>query len=250
MCGIFGIHEHRNPPRAPGGDRARHHLPGDGPLEVVGHEDDVGLVREAIHVRRQRLLRVAGHLVIALVVDPRHLLVPCRHDPELRRGPPRRVLDEPRGADAAGRQQVTEPQTGGVGPGEADQFDLPSERPHVVGDVGGAARTEVVVVVLDDRDGRLRRHSVHAADDELIEHDVAHDQYRGRREGVDRTMKAVEGRGHSYDAGAGADDSRAAAHGSVSTMSRVSRNSESPKLYSKSPADSAAASAPRAAADR
>jgi hypothetical protein len=191
------IDEHGNTARASGRHHTRHHVPRHGSLQVVRHEDRVRPGRQPLHLAGHQLLRVAGHFVIAFVVDSGHLQVSRRHDPELRRRAPRRILDEPRGADAGRRQEVMQPTRRAVRAGQADQFDVSAKRPHVVGHVCRAADAVVVVVILDDRDGRLRRDAVHAADHELVEHDVADNQHRRRGEVVDRATKAVESRGHS-----------------------------------------------------
>ena len=111
-----------------------------------------------------------------------------------------------------------------------------AERRDVVRHVGGAAEAGVLRLESDDRDRRLRRNPRHPSDDEAIEHDVADhehgqagktpDQIAGTP-GVDRRQRHQEG-------------GRAAAAGRVTMVRNSISTSESPKLYSKSPAVSSA----------
>ena len=138
----------------------------------------------------------------------------------------------------------------------ADQRHRGAERREVHGDVGGAAGTVVVVVVLDDRDrgfGRSRCtrpnrkwSSITSPTTTTRRPAKPCDDGRARR----GRGSAHRGLGRRLTDGRGTDSGRSAANGSVSTTSRSIRNSESPKLYSNRPAPSMAtseASAPRRA---
>ncbi len=124
----------------------------------------------------------------------------------------------------------------GIGPDDADQRDPAAERRDVVRDVGGAAQPGVLRLEADDRDRRFRRDARHAPDDEAIEHDVAdhEDGQAGKTPDQIAGAPGVEWRQHHQEGG------RAAAAGSVTRMRNSIRNSESPKLYSNSPAASSA----------
>ena len=111
-----------------------------------------------------------------------------------------------------------------------------AERRDVVRDVGGAAQARVLRLEPDDRHRRFRRDPRHASDDEAIEHDVADDEHGQAGETRDQIAGAagVERRQRHQEGG------RAAAAGSVTMIRNSISNSESPKLYSNSPAVSSA----------
>ena len=120
-------------------------------------------------------------------------------------------------------------------PVTADERRLAAERRDVVRDVGGAADAIRLVIEGDDRHRRFGRDARHAADDERVEHRVADDEDVRARS----TRRSSRARAQAR-AAAAASSPRAAANGSVTSTRKSIRNSESPKLYSKSPAASIA----------
>src|SRR5207248_9664567 len=113
-------------------------------------------------------------------------------------------------------------------------------------DVGGAAETHVLVLEEDDRDRRFGRDAGDAPHDEAIEHHIAGDQHDDVAKPADDIARLFYVDAGTRHAGAG----RSAAKGSVTAIRNIIRNSESPKLYSNSPAVSIAMIAARAAAAR
>ena len=135
----------------------------------------------------------------------------------------------------------------------------PPRARDVVRHVGGAAHAVLVALVGDHRHRSLGRDAAHAPHHELVEHHVADDEHGRRTEAVRSASAGVRGSralglrqpmagvfvrvsgdpplvdGRGLRAADGA-----AAHGSVSSTRSSSRNSESPKLYSKNPAASIA----------
>ena len=129
-------------------------------------------------------------LAVALVVDPRHLLVARRHHAQLPRRAARRVADDARRADRAPGEILEQPRAVGVAADDADRLDAAAERDDVVGDVGGAAEPLRLVVEADDRHRRFRRDPLDPADDELIEHQVADDQDGAAGEAIEQLSSA------------------------------------------------------------
>jgi hypothetical protein len=78
-----------------------------------------------------------------------------------------------------------------IRPDHAHEFDTPSECPDVRGDVAGSPDAVLIVIVFDDGDRRFGRNPRHAADDEMVEHHVAHDQDERRAESPDNVTGAV-----------------------------------------------------------
>ena len=89
---------------------------------------------------------------------------------------------------------------------------------------------------------RFGRDARDASGDELVEHGVADDEHVGARHAGRRASAPGQARAAAASIG------RAAANGSVISTRKSIRNSESPKLYSNSPAASIAASDASAAA--
>ena len=65
---------------------------------------------------------------------------------------------------------------GGITADDAGDQRATSQGGHVARDVAGPARPEVLVDDVHDGYGRLRRDALDPAPDELVEHQVAHDQ--------------------------------------------------------------------------
>ena len=85
------------------------------------------------------------------------------------------VGDQIRRVDAPDAAALPQLRRGLVVAHHADQGNRRAERREVHGDVGGPAGTIVVVVVLDDRDRRFGRQSLHATEQEVVQHHVADD---------------------------------------------------------------------------
>ena len=132
---------------------------------------------------------------IGLEIDPRHLLLALRDDAQLPRRRSRVVGHQVGGVDAAGAEAL--PQLPGclVVTHHADQGNRRPERRKVHGHIGGPAGTVVVVVVLDDRDGRLGRQPLDTAEQEVVEHHVADDDHAATLEAAGSASVHVRDRG-------------------------------------------------------
>ena len=102
-----------------------------------------------------------------------------------------------------------------------------------------AAQAIALVIELHDGHRRFRRDAIDPADDEMIEHQVADDQDRASARPIEQRLEVSRRGGHG-EAAVGATGARSAAYGSVTSTRNIMRNSESPKLYSNSPAASIA----------
>ena len=78
------------------------------------------------------------------------------------------------GADTVALQLFLHAQAVFVPSDESHQLDRAAQRPRVARHVAGAAHAKFLVIELHDRNRRFRRNSRHAPEDEVIEHQVAH----------------------------------------------------------------------------
>ena len=78
------------------GEERRHHRTGDASLEVVGHQQYVGVLAEPGDTLAEPRFGVAGDVTVLFVVDAGHLLVAPGNDAHLLDGRPCRVFDESR----------------------------------------------------------------------------------------------------------------------------------------------------------
>ncbi len=160
-------------------------------------------------------------LAVVLVVDPRHLLIAHRHHPQLPRRAAVRVADDAPGADREPREIGAQPLRFRVVPDDADDLHAAAERRDVVGDVGGAAEPVLLVIEPDDRHRGLRRDPLHAAEHEVIEHEVADDEDGAAREARGHVFEPAHVDGWTGVDGVGADtrgaDGAASAPGTAGT---------------------------------
>src|SRR5438128_5982281 len=105
-------------------------------------------------------------------------------------------------------------------------------------DVGRAAESRIFGLEVHDRHRRLGRNPRDMANDESVDHDVADDQHAASAEPGHEIAGAPRVQRRQRHACASASVGRAAANGTVTSTRKSIRNSESPKLYSKSPAAS------------
>ena len=193
------------------------------------------------------LLDLAFDVRIVFIVDARDLLVAIGDDSDFFHRRTSRIVDQAFRIDAGGGELAAQTGGGRIGADEADKRDLGAQRSQVVRNVRGAAEADVFGLKLNDGHRRFRRNARHLADDETIEHHVACHQNGQPRQARNQIAGApgVERRQRHGSASAG---ERAAANGSVTSISSSMRNSESPKLYSNMPAASMAIMAASAAA--
>ena len=208
----------------------------DRAFQIVRHEQRLRAAAEPVDLRDDGALDLAAGVRVALVVDARDLLVAFGDDPHLLGGRPRAVCHEPVRADAGRRQLRAQRIRRGVDADDPHQRRASAERRDVVRDVRRAAQPHVLRLEADDGDRRLRRNARHASDDEAIEHHVADHEHGESGEPPDEFAgtPGVERRQRHSEVG------RAAAAGSVTTVRKSISTSESPKLYSNSPAVSSA----------
>src|SRR5262249_24391521 len=133
----------------------------------------------------------------------------------------------PRGAEVP-----HQPRPLGVRADDAGDLDGAAERGDVVRHVGRAAQAEALVIELDDGHGRFGRDALDAPDDEMIEHQIADDEHSPAACAVEQRAQITHCAGWT--------GSRSVAYGSVTSTRNSIRNSESPNLYSNSPAASIA----------
>ncbi len=146
-------------------------------------------------------------------------------------------------------QLFAEPFGGPIRADDADERHTRAERREIVRDVGRAAQPHVLRLEADHRHRRFGRDARHRADDEAVDHDVADDEHVLAGEAADERRVRAPGRaGEASCVRVGPDVVRTAANGSVTISRKSIRNSESPKLYSNSPAASMPTSEASAAA--
>jgi len=204
----------------------------DGALEIVRHQPRLRIAGKTRDMSDDGALDVAVGVGIALVVDPRHLLVALGdHAHFLGRRPPV-VFHQTVGLDSRRAQQLPKARRSGVVPDHRHQARPSTQRDDVVRHVGSAAQPHVLRFEPDDRHRRFRRNSCDASDNEAIEHRVADDEHGKPREAPDQVARAsgVNRRQRHQEGG------RTAAAGRVTIVRNSISTSESPKLYSNRPA--------------
>ena len=179
MCGTFGSTSDGTPRAFAALDRRLRGGLRDRALLVVGDQDHVGAGGRLADLLRQRGLEIPVRRAIALVVDPRHLLVARRHDAELPRRAAVAVGDAPPPVPMpASRRSASSRVPSASLPTRPAISTRAAERRDVVRHVRGAAEAIALVIELDDRHRRFRRNAVDPPDHEVIEHQVADDQHR------------------------------------------------------------------------
>src|SRR3990172_515442 len=177
-------------------------LPGQGALAVVRKNQGAGTIEGGGHSRECPLLQRPGDVFRRLAVRSHHLLA-VRDDTSLQRGGPRRVSQQAFRGDAG-----------------------PTEVKAVAGD-------------LDDRHRRLRGDARHAPPHKLVQHEISDDHdlsTSSRPQNGRRALRRDAAQETLPSSCPLSEELRSSTIGIAIAKRNSMRNSESPKLYSKSPA--------------
>ena len=123
-----------------------------------------------------RVLYRSVDFSVALVIDPRDLLISRRHDAQLSRRAPGGIRNDACRVDTQRLQLSEQSRCFRICPGDADRLRTPAERHDIARDIRGAAEAVLLAVELHDRHGSFRRNPGDTAVDEVVEHQVADDE--------------------------------------------------------------------------
>src|SRR3990172_12752572 len=213
-------------------------LPGQGALAVVRKNQGAGTIEGGGHSRECPLLQRPGDVFRRLAVRSHHLLA-VRDDTSLQRGGPRRVGQQVFRGDAGLAEDSSQSARRVVFSQDADQPRLAAQAVEVVGDVGGATEVKAVAGDLDDRNRRLRGDARHAPPHELVQHEISDDHdlsTSSRPQNGRRALRRDAAQETLPSSCPLSEELRSSTIGIAIAKRNSIRNSESPKLYSKSPA--------------
>ena len=180
------VDERRDAPPAGLAEEGLHDARREGPLGIVGEEEDVRPLERREPRRDELVLGGAGEPARELLVDAQEL-PPVGHHPALDRGRPERVDDDAPLAPGERAEVAAQPLAFLLRPHGAEGGGPRSEGREVLDDVAGAARAAGHGRQGEERDGSLRRDARDVPEPRLVEHEVADDDHlharRGGREG-------------------------------------------------------------------